>query len=142
MKLYSDQSGNAALNAQNNLIGRTHYVDPNTLRFLPSRILRADAICGGLLFYIIESCALDMHNTRRGFRPVVFDLFGNVVNNRAKLEDCLSSRRSAERVLWQEVNAMDPVALNLAGLERERKYQVEEWSRMERDITAGVQKAA
>lgn len=142
MKLFENHSNYAKANAQRNLEGRTPYVDDATLRFHHSRILRASAACSGLLFYIIESCALDMRNTKRGFRPVVFDLFGNVVNDRANLEDCLRSREAAEVVLWREVNAMDPIALNLAALQRERKHQIEEWARMEAAITGSAQKAA
>ena len=140
MKLYRDQSSAPVYNAQRNLEGRTHYVDPDTLRFHYSRILRARATCNGLLFYIIESCALDMHNTKRGFRPVVFDLFGNVVNDRPKLEDCLTTYKAAEKVLWVEINALDPITLNLAAMRRERKDRTEEWATMEVVITGAAQK--
>ena len=70
-------------NAQQNLRGKTHYVDDETLRYHHARILGARAICDGLFFKIIESVSLDMRNTRRSFRVVVFDLFGAVVERQA-----------------------------------------------------------
>jgi hypothetical protein len=72
----------AKTNAQRNLTGRTHYVDPDTLRFFHSRLIHAEIHAEGLLFVLIESTAEDMRNTKRGFRFVAFDLFGTVLNDR------------------------------------------------------------
>ena len=124
------------------LEGRTHYVDPNTLRFHKSRILSAHNICNGLLFYVIESCALDMHGTKRGFRGVVFDLYGNILT-RSKLEDCLSTRKAAERVMWKEIDLIDPVAANLDAWKRAREYADREFNEDEqRILKAAGQKVA
>lgn len=142
MRLFETKSSYEKPNAQQNLSGRTHYVDDDTLRFHHARILRAGHVCGGLLFYIVESTAMDPDNRRRGYRGVVFDLFGTVVNARAKLEDCCTTRKAAERIMWAEINAMDAVALNLKSLEHERKWQTDEWARMEREILAWRDKVA
>lgn len=83
-------------NAQDNLRGVSHYVDDNTLRYFKSRICDATEIMDGLFFKIVESVALDMHNTERGYRVVVFDVFGSVVE-RASLDDCHKTRKKAER---------------------------------------------
>jgi hypothetical protein len=65
--------------AQDQLIGRTHYVDDSTLRYFHARVIGAHDDADGLLFWIVESSARDYENTARGFRPVVFDIFGEVV---------------------------------------------------------------
>jgi hypothetical protein len=49
--------------AQDQLMGRTHYVDPETLRYHHARVLRARPVCSGLLFRIIESTAADRQIT-------------------------------------------------------------------------------
>jgi hypothetical protein len=84
----------AKTNAQRNLNGRTHYVDNDTLKWHKSRVVSARAIHGGLLFLLVTSDALDMNNTRRGFRAVVFDVFGTIVS-RPSLEEASSTKAGA-----------------------------------------------
>lgn len=92
MNLYRNESGDPKTNAQRNLSGRTHYVDDATLRWHKSRVLRAQVSDQGLLFWIITSDALDMNNTKRGFRYVIFDLFGTTLA-RPDLEHAFSQER-------------------------------------------------
>jgi hypothetical protein len=102
-------------NAQQNLRGKTHYVDDDTLRYHHARILDARAICHGLFFKIIESVSLDMRNTRRGFRVVVFDLFGAVMQ-RQGLEDCYKSRQQAEKHFYFPIDPQQYYAQRLREL--------------------------
>jgi hypothetical protein len=81
-------------NAQDNLGGRTYYAETRTLRFHKARILSARPMGCGAFFLIIESCALDFNNTRRGFRAVLFDLTGGIVY-RPNLEGCRRTREQA-----------------------------------------------
>lgn len=99
------ESSDPKYNAQRNLRGKTHYVDDDTLRFHKSRVLSAQAIHGGLLFRIVCSDSLDMHNTKRGFRAVVFDVFGTTID-RPKLEDATATRQAA-------INASDKQSIDL-----------------------------
>lgn len=41
MELYKNKSSYAVRDAQQNLMGRTHYVDPDTLRWHKSKILES-----------------------------------------------------------------------------------------------------
>ncbi len=66
MRLYEKRHYMPRENAQNNLIGRTHYVDDDSLRFHKSKILSTYVTDGGLLFTLIESCSLDYNNSKRG----------------------------------------------------------------------------
>ena len=81
-------------NAQRNLNGKTHYVDDDTLRWHKSRVLSCRELHGGLLLRIVCSDALDTHNTRRGFRAVVFDVFGTTIDT-PKLEEAASTSQAA-----------------------------------------------
>lgn len=123
-ELYTSRCSHPAINAQENLRGRTHYVDPDTLRFHKSRILSARPILSGAFFLIIESCALDYDNTRRGVRAVLFDLMGTTVY-RPSLEDCRRTREQACRDFEAWLGSFDPIAHYRAAMlaQAERLFQ-------------------
>jgi hypothetical protein len=95
VELFKDKAASPKHNAQMNLSGRTHYVDDDTMRFFGSKIISARPTDDGLFFKIIESVALTYDKSRRGYRVVVFDLFGHPVF-RPNLEGCTGSRAAAE----------------------------------------------
>jgi hypothetical protein len=127
MQIYQNKSSYPKPNAQENLMGRTHYVDDDTLRFHHSRILSSHVLYEGLLFAIITSDAMDYENKTRGFRYVIFDLFGTVIN-RPKLEEMFKTRNQASKAMWAMVNTLDAKAITLAGIEN-----AEKWHKMEMD---------
>jgi len=96
--------------AQANLSGRTHYVDDSTLKCFHSRIMSARYTDHGMLFAIVESVAADYQNKRRGFRFVVFDLDGTVVNDRASAVDVVSTSAKAEKDMWAFLDGFDVIA--------------------------------
>jgi hypothetical protein len=96
VKLFCHESGNPKYNAQRNLSGRTHYVDDDTLRWHHSRVLGSSHEAQGLLFCLTTSDALDMHNTKRGYRGVVFDVFGTTVY-RPDLEHAFTTTKAAQK---------------------------------------------
>ena len=91
---FSQESSDPKYDAQRNLRGKTHYVDDDTLKFHKSRVLSSARLEDGLLLRIVTSDALDMHNTKRGFRAVVFDVFGTVID-RPTLEQASSTKEAA-----------------------------------------------
>jgi len=95
-KLYKNEWSMPKVNAQDNLEGRTHYVEPSTLRFFNSRIVSALPVSNGAFYKIVESLSLDHNNTKRGFRAVLFDIFGTVVY-RPSLEECYTSTEKANK---------------------------------------------
>ena len=115
VSLFRHESSRASLNAYLNLSRVTHYADPQTLRFHHSRILSARPAMGGAFFLIVESCALDMHNTQRGFRAVLFDLNGDAVY-RPKLDECRRSRDPAMRDYEKWLATFDPIQHYAAAL--------------------------
>ena len=58
-----EYSDNPTISAQKNLEGRTHFVDPQTLKFHGSRVLSALPVSDGAFFKIIETTA-DRKSTR------------------------------------------------------------------------------
>ena len=117
MNLYRNESSNPKWNAQRNLSGRTHYVDDETLRWHKSRVLSARHADNGLLFAIVTSDALDMNNTKRGFRYVIFDIFGTVLG-RVSLEQAFRTSDQASKVMWAELNKIDAKAVTFAAIDK------------------------
>jgi hypothetical protein len=121
LNLYQDKGYTSPkLVAQYNLQGRTHYVDDSTLKFHHSRVIDYGVHFGGLMFSIIESCALDMNNTKRGVRFVVFDIAGGVVE-RASLDDTFKTSAAAKKALRKFIATIDARALTIAALEQANK---------------------
>ena len=100
-RLYESRFFNQPVHyAQDQLTGRTHYVDESTLKFFHARVIGAHWDAEGLLFWIVESSATDPYNNGRGFRPVVFDIFGEVVY-RPDLADMVKTSDKA-RALYRD----------------------------------------
>jgi len=111
---FTNKSSNAKRNAQENLDGRTHYAEDESLKFFHARIVSAAADQNGLFFKMVESVAIDYDNTRRGFRVVVFDLFGYVVH-RPSFDECTSTQAAAVK-LWMKAEKIDPATYYRADL--------------------------
>jgi hypothetical protein len=111
---YTERSSDPKNNAQLNLAGRTHYTEDQTLKYFKARIVSARPDQNGLFFKMVESVAIDHNNTRRGFRVVVFDLFGHVVY-RPSFEECTGTSAAAV-VLWMKAEKIDPASYYRAEL--------------------------
>lgn len=111
---FTFKSSDNKRNAQENLQGRTHYAEDESLKFFKARIVSAHADQNGLFFKMVESVALDYDNTRRGFRVIVFDLFGQVIY-RPTFDECTSTKAAAV-VLWMTAEKIDPATYYRAEL--------------------------
>ena len=119
MNLYRSESSDPKTNAQRNLCGRTHYVDEDTLRFHKSRVLSAGITDQGLLFWIVTSDALTPDGRRRGFRYVIFDVFGTVLA-RPDTKDAWKSHASARKAMRKALDSIDAVKVTFEAIERHR----------------------
>lgn len=99
---------NPTISAQKNLEGRTHYVDPSTLKYHGSRILSALPVSDGAFFKIIETVSIDYQHTKRGYRAVVFDLFGTVIYH-PKLEDTFTNKEKADKAFYAWFDQFDEI---------------------------------
>lgn len=125
MQFYRNESSNPKWNAQRNLSGRTHYVDDDTLRFHKSRVLSARHTDGGLLFAIVTSDAKDYQGRTRGFRYVIFDLFGTILD-RPELDDAFKTSERATKAMWAALDRIDAKTHTLAAIEKQRAAQARE----------------
>jgi len=82
VRLYTCKSSYPEYDAPLNLMGRTHYVDPETLKGFGARILNAGCAAGGLLYWLVESVKSRPDAGAYTRRAVIFDVFGEVVNER------------------------------------------------------------
>jgi len=125
MNLYRSESSNPKWNAQRNLSGRTHYVDDDTLRFHKSRILYSTVVDNGLMFALIESVAVVMDGSKRGFRYAIFDIFGDCIE-RPKLEERYATGEKARRAMWDTLNSINAKAHTFAAIKaQEQRYKQE-----------------
>lgn len=131
--LYKQHGSNPKWNAQRNLEGRTSYVSDDTLRFHHACIRATYITDGGLLFSLVESVALDMHNTKRGFRYVVFDLFGTVVS-RVDLEDSFKTSGKAKAAMWDFLNNFDAEKHTKEAIKRHKEYVNRQLNYLKDDI--------
>jgi hypothetical protein len=141
MNFYRNESSNPKHNAQRNLCGRTHYVDDDTLRFHKSRVISARHVGEGLLFAIVTSDSLNYEGTKRGFRYVIFDIFGNVLG-RTAIEDAFRKSDQATKAMWAALNAIDAKAVTLAAIKVAEKNHADEMYRLRLEVNKLGEKAA
>jgi len=130
--LYRNEASDPKSNAQRNLCGRTHYVDDDTLRYHKSRVISSRHTDGGLLFAVVTSDAKDYENRSRGFRFVIFDVFGNVVQR--DTDQWFRKSEQATKAMWEALNALDAADLTHKAIERAIVQHASEMERLERDI--------
>ena len=94
------------------------------------------------MFAIVTSDAKDYQNKARGFRYVIFDLFGTVLDrNPASVDrEFFSSSKRATDAMWKALNEIDALEVTRKGIERERRNHESEMQRVHRDMEALVAK--
>lgn len=107
-QLFDHHRTDATCDAQENLEGRSHYVDPATLKFHHSRIVGGGVHLCGAAYRVLEVTALDYDNTRRGYRAVLFDLTGRTIYH-PDLDQCHRTKEQAMRAFWAWFETFDPL---------------------------------
>ena len=99
--------------AQRNLQGRTHYVDPDTLKGFQAKILNAGHSKDGLLYWLVESVQSRPNHGGYTRRAIVFDVFGDIVNERADMSETqgewFKDTRKAEAAAFEFLKGFDAV---------------------------------
>jgi len=132
-RLYREESSRPKCNAQQNLAGRSHYVDDDTLRFHKSRVLECKIVDNGLLLAIITSDAMDYQNTKRGFRYVIFNVFGKCIA-RPDIDDSFRTRKAAEKAMWAKLGEIDARAVTLAAIAEQKGWLTQELERLQDQV--------
>ena len=116
--LYQDKSYDAKRQAQQNLKGRTHYADPDTLAYFNARIVTCKILENGLILGLLESVAHPAHG--RIYRPRFFDFRGFVIEVNEDANDGIGEFRKSgdagRKLFWHQANQIDAVAVTLAAL--------------------------
>jgi hypothetical protein len=109
---YKHKSTHPSINAQENLTGRTHYADPQTLKFFKARIMDGTRSANGLYYLLQESVIHPEFGRAR--RNVVFNVFGAVVAGREALHKTAKSanKEYEHLVAWMDAHESD-VAVTL-----------------------------
>lgn len=77
--------------------GKTHYYSASTRRFHGAGVSELRVIAGGMAIAAIERVSLDMNHTRKGYRVVIHDLKGTVINARSTLDNAHKGLTAARR---------------------------------------------
>jgi len=93
--------------------GKTHYFDPDTLKYFHSRVVRLAIAGEGMALVTLELASADPDNTRRGYRVNVHDLTGRVINERQDVDNLIASKAKAERAFHDAVNAVEQTARHI-----------------------------
>jgi hypothetical protein len=78
--------------AERNLSGKTHYVDPDTMRFFSAKTLCATHCLN--LFYIIEQSQAEGFHGGRVRKVTVFNIFGTVVEQSEETKSATESKKT------------------------------------------------
>lgn len=127
MKLFKYESGYPKNNAQLNLAGVSHYCDDDTLRYFRGRVLYAGHHDGGLLFSIVTSDSLDYQHKTRGFRYVIFDCFGTVLD-RPDVEHAFKTRKAAEKAMYAALDKIDAKKHTMQAIKEQKKRVMQEFA--------------
>jgi hypothetical protein len=130
---YRCESAYPEIDAQRNLDGRTHYVDPDTLRCFRSKILHAEHVARGMLYVVVESRGIEAKDGARGMRVVVFNIAGNVVHH-SRAARWFRSTRAARKTIPGILEEIDARSVNLAALESLERWGIGELERARRAI--------
>ena len=141
LRIFDDKSYKPQRNAQMNLIGRTHYVDDSTLKYFYARVVASGTECKGLIFWIIESHAVDMNNTQREFRFIVFDVGGHVLE-RAENGEGYRTRSKARKALDAYLATIDAESLTHIAIEREVSWLKREGEHLKTYMERNIKSAA
>jgi hypothetical protein len=113
VRLYRSESSDPKRNAQQNLTGRTHYVDDDTLKFFSARVLSFRIHAGGLLCSLVES--VKGPDGPRIFRGVIFGIDGNTIY-RPSFDESFRNREQAEKAMYKALDEIDAVKVTQESL--------------------------
>jgi hypothetical protein len=133
VRLYRYESSYPEYDAPRNLQGRTHYADPDTLKSFRAKILNAGHSKDGLLYWLVESVQSRPDHGGYTRRAVVFDVFGDIVNERADMRETqgewFKDTRKAETAAFEFLKSFDAVSHTAAKLKANALRDIEQAKR-------------
>lgn len=129
VRRYRCESSYPEYDAPRNLQGRTHYVDTDTLKGFRAKILNGGCTKDGLLYWLVESVQSRPDHGGYTRRAIVFDVFGEIVNERADLRETqgewFKDTRKAENAAFAFLKTFDAVTHTAAKLKHNAKRDIE-----------------
>lgn len=116
MNLYENNSYNSINNALNELEDRTHYYSASTRKYHGSNVVYATITDKGLLMATVEKYSVDYNHTKKRFRPVIFDIFGSIVNERLDLEGGFTNKDKAVDCMWSQLEKLNAKKITREGI--------------------------
>lgn len=115
ISLFRDYPGMALNQAQRNLHGRTLWAEDANLKSRKASIETVSVMDEGLILGVVEK-AQKTANPADGvvFRPVFFDVFGNIVDS-VELADAPDSKKGAMSELWKRADDIEAVKSTVEG---------------------------
>lgn len=107
--LYRERTGYPVSVAQRNLEGKSVYAEDEILKQRSAQITACEVMDDGLILGIIEK-------VENKFRPVFFDIFGNIVYQ-TEMEKAFTSNKQAGSEFWKVASEIDAVDLTLKAVE-------------------------
>lgn len=133
VRKFQCQSYDPTYDAQRNLSGRTHYVDPDTLKGFQAKILNAGHSKDGLLYWLVESVQSRPQHGGYTRRAIVFDVFGDIVNERADMAETqgewFKDTRKAEDAAFAFMASFDAPAHTAAKMADKARRSITEAKR-------------
>lgn len=130
VRAYRCESSYPEYDAPRNLQGRTHYVDADTLKAFNARILNAGHSKDGLLYWLVESVNSRPNHGGHTRRAIVFDVFGDIVNERANMAETqgewFKDTRKAENAAFDFLKSFDAVKHTREKLKARAKQDIEQ----------------
>jgi hypothetical protein len=130
---YRCESSYPEYDAPRNLQGRTHYVDPDTLKSFRAKILSGGHTPDGLLYWLVESVQSRPDHGGYTRRAIVFDVFGDIVNERADMRETqgewFKDTRKAENAAFDFLKSFDAVKHTAAKLKANALRDIEQAKR-------------
>lgn len=116
IRLFRDHSGFPLNQAQRNLEGLTPYADDKTLAYFKAKILTVHVMDDGLILGLVESLQAGFNQEDgRVYRPVFFDVFGNVAYS-PKIDASFKTSKQANAEFWKQADKLDAVSITIEGI--------------------------
>lgn len=118
--LFKQRTGLPLNQAQRNLEGRTNYADDKTLADNKAMIHSVQISEDNLVLALVESVQAGASaSSGRVYRPVFFDVFGNLIYQ-PTVEESYDSVKKATLQMWEQLDEIDVVKATIEGLTKKR----------------------
>lgn len=137
IELFEERSGFPLNQAQRNLERKCNYAEEASLRNNVTKIHNVYVLEDGLVLGLIESVQSGASaDSGRVYRPVFFDVFGNIIHQ-PKIDESFPSIKKAQSEFWKQAEEIDAIEATSKGIKTKleaMEEELDEFKRMTKDI--------